>query len=81
MKKFIIKRGPWNRIGYRKLDAFEKRNGEWFAVSHKAFDAWEEAHAFLLETRSKELAEAKRSLKAAERSLAAVTAMEKPETA
>jgi hypothetical protein len=81
MKKYIVKRGPWNRIGYRELDSFERRNPEWIAVAKKIFDTWDQAHLHLLETRAKELVDAKRELKAAERRWLSVKAMKKPEAA
>lgn len=76
--KYFIASTYTNRIGYRKLTPFEERNPGLFEHCHKAFETWEDAHAWVLETRTANVARAKKNLAAAERQLANAKTMTKP---
>ncbi|WP_186239481.1 hypothetical protein [Burkholderia gladioli] len=77
--KFFIASKWSNRIGHRKLTPFEERNPRSFAMSHAAFETWDEAYAWVLETRKNSVDEAKKKLKSAEAQLAKAKSMKKPE--
>ncbi|WP_186211286.1 hypothetical protein [Burkholderia gladioli] len=77
--KFFIASKYSNRIGCRKLTPFEERNPRFFAMSHAAFETWDEAYAWILETRKNSVDEARKKLKSAESKLEKAKSMKKPE--
>ncbi|WP_141754974.1 hypothetical protein [Burkholderia plantarii] len=79
--KFFIASKYSNRIGYRKLNTFEERNPHIFALSRAAFETWDEAYAWVIETRKNSVDEARKNLKSAEAQLAKAKSMKKPESA
>lgn len=65
MKRYFVN-GFINRIAFRAPDAWELRNPN---QRGRFFDTWAEAHAWLLELRESDVADCKKRLAAARRSL------------
>ena len=61
-EKFFVTRTFTNHIAYRALDSYERKNPSMFDLSKRKFKTWAEAHEYIVETRAKEVRQAKRDL-------------------
>lgn len=77
-EKFFIVSKYVNRIAYRSLSPFEKKNPSLFDCGHIACDTWAEAHAMLLDLRRHAVERAKKELASTTRQLLKAEHMKEP---
>lgn len=77
-QKFYVAKRTTNRIAYRALNSFERRNPVVFELCHSAHETWEEAVQALARHGLSRQRKAETELKSARRAMDKIRAMEKP---